>query len=81
MKVPTVISIDSIVNRRAKIAIVGLGYVGLPLAVAHDAFAGIIPEQLKALCGNGNGTGVVMDLKGLLNKDEVETVGLLYWGL
>jgi UDP-N-acetyl-D-galactosamine dehydrogenase len=54
---------------------------GVIWAVSHSAFAGITPKQLKNLCGNGNGSGVVMDVKGVLVRDEVEQVGLGYWGL
>ncbi len=54
---------------------------GVIWAVAHSAFAEITPDKLKALCCNGNGCGVVMDVKGMLNKDEVEGAGLGYWCL
>ncbi len=54
---------------------------GIVWAVAHRAFAGITPPQLKTLCGNGNGAGVVMDVKGVLRRDEVEAEGLAYWSL
>jgi len=54
---------------------------GVVWAVAHDAFAGITPKRLKELCGNGNGSGVVIDVKGLLEKDDVEELGLGYWSL
>jgi UDP-N-acetyl-D-galactosamine dehydrogenase len=54
---------------------------GIVWAVAHSAFAGMTPPQLKALCGKGNGAGVVMDVKGVLRREEVEAVGLGYWSL
>ncbi|PNU18676.1 nucleotide sugar dehydrogenase [Geothermobacter hydrogeniphilus] len=54
---------------------------GVVWAVAHDAFADISPKQLKDLCGNGNGSGVVVDVKGLLRRDDVESTGLRYWSL
>ncbi|TYO98369.1 UDP-N-acetyl-D-galactosamine dehydrogenase [Geothermobacter ehrlichii] len=54
---------------------------GVVWAVAHRAFADITPKQLKDLCGNGNGSGVVMDVKGVLARDEVEKVGMQYWSL
>ncbi len=50
-------------------------------AVAHTAFDGITTDQLTKLCGNGNGSGVVMDVKAVLRKDDVEKVGLRYWSL
>ncbi|ORJ55884.1 UDP binding domain-containing protein, partial [Geothermobacter hydrogeniphilus] len=54
---------------------------GVVWAVAHDVFADITPKQLKDLCGNGNGSGVVIDVKGLLRRDDVESTGLRYWSL
>jgi UDP-N-acetyl-D-galactosamine dehydrogenase len=54
---------------------------GIIWAVAHSAFDTITPEVLKRLCDNGNGSGVVMDVKGVLTRDAVEQVGLGYWSL
>jgi len=54
---------------------------GVIWAVAHSAFEDITPKRLKALCGNGNGSGVVMDVKGVLTRESVEAVGLGYWSL
>jgi UDP-N-acetyl-D-galactosamine dehydrogenase len=54
---------------------------GVIWAVAHSAFADITPERLKALCCNGGGCGVVMDVKGVLTRGAVEGVGLGYWSL
>ena len=54
---------------------------GVIWAVAHNAFAEITPQQLKDLCRNGNGAGVVMDVKGVLTRTAVEKVGLGYWSL
>ncbi len=50
-------------------------------AVAHEQFAGITAERLKGLCRNGNGCGVVMDVKAVLDRGEVEGQGLKYWCL
>ena len=50
-------------------------------AVAHSAFADITPQRLHELCTNGNGSGVVMDVKGVLQREAVEQVGLGYWSL
>jgi UDP-N-acetyl-D-galactosamine dehydrogenase len=64
------------------VELAGLGPVdGVVWAVAHKAFADIGPQQLKDLCGNGNGSGVVMDVKGVLTREAVEEVGLKYWSL
>ena len=54
---------------------------GVVWAVAHSAFSEITPQQLKNLCGSGNGSGVVMDVKGVLQREAVEKVGLGYWCL
>jgi UDP-N-acetyl-D-galactosamine dehydrogenase len=50
-------------------------------AVAHDQFRGIGPARLKELCDNGNGCGVVIDVKSVLDRAEVEGAGLEYWSL
>jgi UDP-N-acetyl-D-galactosamine dehydrogenase len=52
---------------------------GIVWAVAHSAFADITPQKLKELCGNRS--GVVMDVKGVLQRDAVEQSGLRYWSL
>jgi len=52
---------------------------GIVWAVAHDDFAAIDPQKLKTLCGSD--TGVVMDVKGALDRTMVEAAGLRYWGL
>ncbi len=54
---------------------------GVVWAVAHSAFDDITPKRLKDLCGNAHGSGVVMDVKGVLTRDAVEAVGLGYWSL
>jgi UDP-N-acetyl-D-galactosamine dehydrogenase len=62
--------------------LVGLAAVdGVVWAVAHSAFDDITPKRLKDLCGNAHGSGVVMDVKGVLTRDAVEAVGLGYWSL
>jgi UDP-N-acetyl-D-galactosamine dehydrogenase len=50
-------------------------------AVAHDQFRGIGPARLQELCDNGNGCGVVIDVKTVLDRAEVEGAGLAYWSL
>lgn len=51
------------------------------LAVAHDGFANITLEKLKSLCSNGNGCGVIVDVKSILNREEIEGQKLTYWCL
>lgn len=54
---------------------------GVVLAVAHDAFAGLSCAQFKQLCSNGNNHGVVIDVKVVLNGDDIAASGLSYWAL
>lgn len=51
------------------------------LAVPHDRFKSISAAQLKALCSNGSGCGVVVDVKNVLDSDMVLNQGLGYWSL
>ncbi len=51
------------------------------LAVAHERFKDIRPGRLQAICCNGNGCGVVVDVKGMLDKEQIEGQGLSYWAL
>jgi UDP-N-acetyl-D-galactosamine dehydrogenase len=44
----TVITFDSLVTRENKIAVVGLGYVGLPLAVHLSAYFDVVGFDMKA---------------------------------
>ncbi len=50
-------------------------------AVSHKEFAELKAERLAALCQNGNGQGVVVDVKSILKRDEIEAAGLVYWSL
>lgn len=49
------------------------------LAVAHTEFSSFKMEQMDKLFGEG--TKVLLDLKGLLNRKEYETAGYSYWRL
>jgi UDP-N-acetyl-D-galactosamine dehydrogenase len=51
------------------------------LAVAHDQFTALDVACLQQFCCNGGGCGVIIDVKGLLDRDEVERAGLRYWSL
>ncbi|MDT8421858.1 MAG: nucleotide sugar dehydrogenase [Desulfuromonadales bacterium] len=51
------------------------------LAVSHRRFAEINPQRLRTLCCNGNGCGVVIDVKNVLSRGDVEAEGLRYWSL
>jgi UDP-N-acetyl-D-galactosamine dehydrogenase len=54
---------------------------GVILAVAHKAFVGMTGAQFKQLCSNGNKQGVVIDVKVVLQRDEITASGLSYWAL
>ncbi|PLX89874.1 MAG: nucleotide sugar dehydrogenase [Desulfuromonas sp.] len=47
-------------------------------AVAHGAFSDLDPVRLKQLCA---GQGVVIDVKNVLERRDVEKTGLSYWSL
>lgn len=49
------------------------------LAVAHTEFSSFKMEQMDKLFGEG--TKVLLDLKGLLNRKEYEAAGYSYWRL
>jgi UDP-N-acetyl-D-glucosamine/UDP-N-acetyl-D-galactosamine dehydrogenase len=51
------------------------------LAVAHSDFLAMESATLKDWCSNGNGQGVVIDVKSLLSRRSIEAAGLLYWSL
>ena len=48
------------------------------LAVAHDEFKNLTPESMAGLF---RGEKLLLDVKGLLNKDEYEAAGYSYWRL
>ena len=48
------------------------------LAVAHDAFRGFTPASMAGLF---RGEKLLLDVKGLLNKNEFEAAGYRYWRL
>ncbi len=54
---------------------------GVIWAVAHDRFRGISATRLKSICSNGNGQGVVIDVKACLDPVKIESEGLIYWSL
>ena len=50
-------------------------------AVSHKAFAQLTIPDFSALCSNGNGTGIIVDVKSVLKKAEIEAAGMSYWSL
>lgn len=68
----------------------GLGLTGLEqigkvdaiiYAVSHQCFKDMSVQDLKMLCRNGNGAGVMVDVKSVLDKAEVTAAGMSYWSL
>ncbi len=50
-------------------------------AVAHDAFTRLAPADFRRLCSNGNGHGVMIDVKAQLDRVAIEQAGMIYWAL
>jgi UDP-N-acetyl-D-galactosamine dehydrogenase len=50
-------------------------------AVSHEQFKKYSPAWLNRICCNGNGKGVIIDVKSSLRRNEVEAEGLVYWNL
>ncbi|MBQ6067369.1 MAG: nucleotide sugar dehydrogenase [Clostridia bacterium] len=55
------------------------GMDAVVIAVAHEQFRALSMEQLDAMFGDG--VKVLLDLKGLLDRDAYETAGYSYWRL
>ena len=49
------------------------------LAVAHDEFSKFTMQEMDKFFGEGK--KVLLDIKGLLNREEYENAGYLYWRL
>lgn len=49
------------------------------LSVAHKEFAGLTMQQMDSLFGDGQ--KVLLDIKGLMNRDVYEHAGYRYWRL
>lgn len=64
------------------VALEGLAPVDTVIyAVTHREFKGLAVEDLAHLCRNGNGAGVIVDVKSTLRRKDVEAAGLSYWSL
>jgi UDP-N-acetyl-D-galactosamine dehydrogenase len=55
------------------------GMDAVVLAVAHDEFAHFSMDHVDAMFGEG--TKVLLDIKGLLDRKKYEAAGYLYWRL
>ncbi len=56
-------------------------YDAVVLAVPHRAFLEKEPAAYVALLDDGDGPGVLVDVKGVLPRQALEKAGLLYWSL
>lgn len=56
-------------------------YDAVVWAVSHRSFNSLTPQRLKELTSLGNGHGVVIDVKSVLQRDQIEAAGLIYWCL
>lgn len=60
----------------------GVGKVDAVIyAVAHEQFNQLSVDDIAQLCTNGNGGGVVIDVKNTLTRKDVEAAGMAYWSL
>ena len=50
-------------------------------AVSHKQFSGMTVQSFSDYCRNGNGQGVIVDVKSILKRKDVEAAGLVYWSL
>lgn len=57
------------------------GMDAVVLAVAHREFCGLSMEDMGRLYGAGKGRRVLLDIKGLLDRQQYEEAGYLYWRL
>ncbi len=51
------------------------------LAVPHRAFREKEPEAYLALFKDGDGPGVLVDVKGVLPRETIENAGVVYWSM
>ena len=71
---------EKLTSKKEKLAVIGLGYVGLPLGVAHDKFKEINIEKMETMFGKHiNRKKVLIDVRGMLNRAEIVQQGYRYW--
>ena len=56
-------------------------YDAVVLAVPHRVFREKESEEYLTLLKEGDGPGVLVDVKGVLPRETVEIAGALYWNL
>ncbi|KIH77155.1 hypothetical protein GFER_06500 [Geoalkalibacter ferrihydriticus DSM 17813] len=50
-------------------------------AVSHECFRDLTPQKLKEMTGNGNGRGVIIDVKSVLEPQAIREQEMVYWRL
>ena len=50
-------------------------------AVAHQSYQAFSIDRLLELCAKRSGSGVIVDVKNILDRAAVESAGLVYWNL
>ncbi len=50
-------------------------------AVSHKAYQNLNINDLKKMTSNGSSSGSIIDVKSVLNREEVESAGMSYWSL
>ena len=50
-------------------------------AVAHQSYQAFSIDRLRELCSTRSGSGVIVDVKNILDRAAVESAGLVYWNL
>jgi UDP-N-acetyl-D-galactosamine dehydrogenase len=70
------LSLEDIRNRKDKIAVVGLGYVGLPLAVAFARQAEVIGFDISEKKITELQQGI--DATGEVSRDQLQSVSMTY---
>jgi UDP-N-acetyl-D-galactosamine dehydrogenase len=64
------------------VALEKVGHVdAVVMTVAHNHFNSLDINKLKKLASNGNGCGVIIDVKNTLSFDELDGRGIVYWSL
>lgn len=73
---------EKIINREEKLSLVGLGYVGMPIAVAHKEFKTLSLDKIDSFYKKlPNSEKVIIDVKSMLDKKEIKSKGYSYWCL
>lgn len=54
---------------------------GVIWAVSHERFRELTPKRLKDMTKKGNGRGVVIDVKSILDPQAIRELDMIYWRL